>query len=43
MRMSVDYRRFVPLNSLSDEARAEVAGLVRRIRLDAGQTLFRQG
>lgn len=41
--MALDYLRFVPLNGLSEEGLSAAAGLARRIRLDAGQTLFRQG
>jgi len=41
--MTVDYRRFVPLNGLSDEALAQAAGQARYVRLARGQTLFRQG
>jgi CRP-like cAMP-binding protein len=43
MDMTPDYRRFVPLNGLSDEALAQAAGQARPIRLTRGQILFRQG
>ena len=43
MVMTPDYRRFVPLNGLSDEALAQAAGLARHVRLPRGQILFHQG
>ena len=41
--VDADYRRFVPLNGLSDEALAQAAGQARHIRLPRGRELFHRG
>ena len=41
--MRPDYRQFVPLNGLSEEALTLAVGQAREVLLEAGQTLFRRG